>query len=256
MIVCQDLTRKFGEFVSVNSVNLSVKQGELFGFLGLNGAGKTTTIKMMTGLLSPTSGSVSLGGFDVVRQPLDAKQIFGYVPDAPFLYDKLSGREYLDFMADLYRMPGSGREARIDSLLTLFDLSNKGNELIQGYSRGMRQKIALAGAIIHDPKIIFLDEPTVGLDPRSARTMEGILTELCRRGMTVLISTHVLDVAQRMCNRIAILHRGTIAAQGSMEELRAFGQTAGTPDHPRSLEEIFFSLTGEAGTTDIERLLL
>lgn len=265
MIVCQNLTKRFGALTSVDNVNLRVAEGELFGFLGPNGAGKTTTIKMITGLLRPTSGTAQIGGYDIQQQPLQAKSILGYIPDNPFLYDKLTGREFLHFMADLYGVALPNRAQRIEDLLRLFELLNKGNELIQGYSRGMRQKIALAGALIHSPKVIFLDEPTVGLDPRSARTMEDILRELCRRGTTVFVSTHVLEIAERMCDRVGIINRGRLIAVGTMEELRAMqqesteamngtgGNRAQAADR-KSLEDIFFELTGDANTDLIQYL--
>jgi ABC-2 type transport system ATP-binding protein len=223
MITCENLTRKFGDLTAVDQMNLNVGAGELFGFLGPNGAGKTTTIKMLIGLLRPTAGRCRIGGYDVQEQPLLARAVLGYVPDNPFLYEKLTGREFLDFMADLYSVVHADRAGRIDDLLRLFDLQNKGNDLIQGYSRGMRQKIALAGALIHNPKVIFLDEPTVGLDPQGARTMQEILRELCRRGVTVFISTHILSIAERLCDRVAIVNRGKLIAQGTVEDLRAIG---------------------------------
>src|SRR5579871_150326 len=220
-IVCQNLTKRFGSLTAVDNMNLVVQEGELFGFLGPNGAGKTTTIRMMTGLIHPTEGTARIGGYDIRTQPLQAKAIFGYIPDNPFLYEKLTGREYLSFMADLYAVHLTDRSRRINDLLNLFALEDKGDELIQGYSRGMRQKIALAGALIHTPQVIFLDEPTVGLDPQSARAMQDTLRELCRRGTTVFISTHILEIAERMCDRVAIVTRGCLIAQGTMEELRA-----------------------------------
>ena len=255
-IVCQNLTKRFGGLTAVNNMNLSVQEGELFGFLGPNGAGKTTTIRMITGLIHPTEGTAIVGGYDIRTQPLEAKSVFGYIPDNPFLYEKLTGREFLSFMADLYKVKLTDRARRIDDLLRLFALETKGDELIQGFSRGMRQKIALAGALIHTPQIIFLDEPTVGLDPQSARTMQDILKELCRRGTTVFISTHILDIAERMCDRVAIVNKGCLIAQGTMEELRATVRKhpeGDAPDtEPMSLEDIFFELSG--GTQYAERL--
>lgn len=255
LIVCQNLTKMFGELVAVDNLNLSVAGGELFGFLGPNGAGKTTSIKMMTGLLKPTSGTAHIGGFDIQQQPLEARRVFGYIPDNPFLYEKLTGREYLQFMADLYEVPKAGRIERITDLLTLFELQDKGNELIQGYSRGMRQKIAMAGALIHNPKVMMLDEPTVGLDPKGARTLRDILKELCRRGVAVLISTHILGTAEQMCDRVAIVNRGKIIAQGTVAELRALAaHTAPNSATEQSLEDIFLQLTGDTGE-DILRYL-
>jgi ABC-2 type transport system ATP-binding protein len=264
MIVCQNLTKRFGELTAVDAMNLQVSAGELFGFLGPNGAGKTTTIKMMTGLLTPSSGTAFIGGYDIQQHPLQAKRIFGTIPDNPFLYEKLTGREYLHFMADLYSVAHQNRARRMEDLLRLFDLEVKGDELIQGYSRGMRQKIALAGALIHSPSVIFLDEPTVGLDPKSARIMKDILRELCRRGTTVFVSTHILEIAERMCDRAAIVNKGRLIAIGTMDELRAAAEAAhhsangvsrnggnGTdaaqrPMDKKSLEDIFLELTGDA----------
>ena len=220
-IVCRQLTKQFGEFTAVHDISLNIAEGELFGFLGPNGAGKTTTIKMLIGLLRPTSGSSIIGGFDVQTQPLQARSILGYIPDNPFLYEKLTGTEFLHFMADLYSVKIADRSRHIDDLLRLFELEDKGNELIGGYSRGMRQKIALAGALIHTPSVIFLDEPTVGLDPKGARTMQDILRELCRRGTTIFISTHILEIAERLCDRVAIVNKGRMIAQGTVDELRA-----------------------------------
>jgi ABC-2 type transport system ATP-binding protein len=256
MIVCQNLTKQFGDLTAVDDMSFAVAEGELFGFLGPNGAGKTTTIKMMTGLLRPSSGRATIGDFDVETQPLEAKRLFGYIPDNPFLYEKLTGREYLAFMADLYSTVLPDRAQRIDELLHLFDLYDKGNEMVQGYSRGMRQKIALAGALIHNPKLILMDEPTVGLDPQSAQAMQDILRELCRRGTTVFISTHNLSIAEKLCDRVAIVNKGRLIAQGTVEELRAHVEPM-TPEgaRPRSLEEIFFLLTGSATHEELMRYL-
>ncbi len=263
MVVCRQLTKRFGDLTAVHPMDLCVRKGELFGFLGPNGAGKTTTIKMLTGLLHPTSGAASIGGFDIQRQPLDAKRILGYIPDNPFLYEKLTGREYLGFMADLYSVPKADRIRRIPELLRLFDLEAKGGELIQAYSRGMRQKIALAGALVHTPQVIFLDEPTVGLDPKGARAMRDILRELCRRGVTVFMSTHILEVAERTCDRIAIVNQGKIIAQGTMDDLRAQRREAGgdapgeadSENLKKSLEEIFLELTDNDETANLAEYL-
>lgn len=250
MIRCRGLTKVFGSLCAVDHLDLEVYRGELFGFLGPNGAGKTTTIKLMTGLLRPTSGTAVIGGFDIETDALRAKAIMGYIPDNPFLYEKLTGKEFLNFMADLYSVPWEGRGRRIDDLLRLFELSDKGNELIQGYSRGMRQKIALAGALIHQPKVIFLDEPTVGLDPRSARLMKDILRRLCEEGITVFVSTHILEIAERMCDRFAIINRGRLIASGTMEELRRHAASDTT-----SLEDIFLELTGGDEVRDLIQYL-
>ena len=264
MIVCQHLTKEFGDLVAVHDINLNVGAGELFGFLGPNGAGKTTTIKMLIGLLKPTSGVCRIGGYDVSAQPLEARRVLGYIPDNPFLYDKLTGREFLHFMADLYGITPQNRNVRIDDLLQLLDLSDKGSDLIGGYSRGMRQKIALAGALIHAPRVIFLDEPTVGLDPRGARTMRDILREMCSRGTTVFISTHILEIAERLCDRVAIVNKGRMIALGTMDDLRRLTREQGTEEEKRrggeeenenttealGLEEIFLRLTGGTEQAD------
>jgi len=256
MIVCQNLTKQFGELTAVNDMSFTVAEGELFGFLGPNGAGKTTTIKMITGLLRPTSGRAMIGEYDIETHPLEAKRLFGYIPDNPFLYEKLTGREYLAFMADLYATVLPDRSQRIDELLHLFDLYDKGNEMVQGYSRGMRQKIALAGALIHSPKLILMDEPTVGLDPQSAQAMQDILRELCRRGATVFISTHNLGIAEKLCDRVAIVNKGRMIAQGTVAELRAHVEPMTEADTASlSLEAIFFLLTGSATREELMRYL-
>lgn len=247
MIVCKNLTKRYGDFLAVDEMNLCIKRGELFGFLGPNGAGKTTTIKMLIGLLHPTSGYAEIGGYDIQRFPLQAKSIIGYIPDNPFLYEKLTGKEYLQFIADLYSVPTKEKKKLIVELLELFELTEKGDELIQGYSRGMRQKIAMAGALIHDPQVIFLDEPTVGLDPRGARSMRETLQELCRRGKTVFMSTHILEVAEKTCDRIAIVKQGKILMMGTMQEIREEARRIKPDtDTSGSLEDIFLELTGDA----------
>lgn len=266
MIVCRNLTRQYGGLIAVDDLSLTVSRGELFGFLGPNGAGKTTTIKMMTGLLHPSAGTAILGGYDIRLHPLEAKRIFGYIPDNPFLYEKLTGLEFLHFMADLYSVPHRNRVQRIDSLLGLFGMENKRDALIQSYSRGMRQKLALSGALIHSPEIIFLDEPTVGLDPQSARTMQGVLRELCRQGVTVFISTHILNIAEKMCDRVAVVNRGRLIALGALADLQrdaverrqansGDGSSDGTLAGPLGLEEIFLELTGAPEEEDLAQYL-
>ncbi len=257
-IACTDLLKRFGDFTAVNSISLEVKSGEIYGFLGPNGAGKTTTIKMLTGLLGADSGTATICGYDIVKQPLDARRMFGYIPDNPYLYEKLTGVEFLNFMADLYNMPRKDRAQSVADLLALFALESKAHTLIQGYSRGMRQKIALAGALIHHPRVIFLDEPTVGLDPQSALAMQEILRELGRRGTTIFVSTHILEIAEKMCHRVAIVNRGEIIAQGTVAELQAW--SANQPDAdshagPASLEHIFLQLTGGDEYADRIRFL-
>jgi ABC-2 type transport system ATP-binding protein len=248
MIECLDLTKCFDKIVAVDHLFLEVPDGQLFGFLGPNGAGKTTTIKMLTGLLQPTEGIARIDGLDVVKQPIAAKTITGYVPDNAFLYEKLTGREMLDLTGDLWRITTKRRQSKIDDLLQLFDLTDKRDELIQNYSRGMRQKLSLACALLHEPKVLLLDEPTVGLDPKSSRLLKQVLRELANRGTTVFVSTHILEIAERLCDRVAIINQGKIIAQGTLEELRAGSNTL-------SLEEIFLTLTGDAEDADLIKLL-
>ena len=246
MIKTIGLTKRFGSIIAVNNVNLAIGEGELFGFLGPNGAGKTTTIKMLTGLLKPTEGQVEIGGFDIAKEPLKAKSLFGYVPDQPNVYDKLTAKEFLTFMADLYRVDGKTRERKLGDLLHLMELEERGDELIQGYSHGMKQKVAIAGALIHDPKVIFLDEPTVGLDPRSARKIKDILRELCNRGATIFLSTHILEIAEKMCDRVGIINKGNLVAIGTIEELRHQARADNS-----SLEDIFLQITGGSEYEDV-----
>lgn len=238
MIRLQDVTKRYGQLTAVDGVTLAVHRGELFGFLGPNGAGKTTTIKMCTGLLRPTSGHIWIGQYDVVANPLAAKAIVGYVPDQPILYEKLTGSEFLDFMGGLWGMPPAERQRKAKELLELFDLAGASADLCEGYSHGMKQKLALAGALIHDPQVLFLDEPTVGLDPRSARLIKDLLRGLCQRGVTVFMSTHIMEIAERMCDRVAIIDHGRIVAIGTVDELRQNGGPG------QSLEDIFLQLTG------------
>ena len=242
------LVKRFGDKVAVNNVNLEVHGGEIFGFLGPNGAGKTTTIKMICGLLRPTAGSAFVGGFDIQQRPIAAKSILGYVPDEPMLYEKLSAREFLSFVADLYNVPPQQAEHRAEELLKLLDLTSDADNLIEGFSHGMRQKTAIAGALMHDPRVLVLDEPTVGLDPKSARFIKDILRQLAERGAAVFLSTHILEIAERMCDRIGIIDHGNLIAVGTVEQLRA-----GRAD--QSLEDIFLSLTGGAEYAEIAQVL-
>ena len=239
MLAAAGLTKRYGSLTAVDHLDLAVGPGELFGFLGPNGAGKTTTIKMLVGLLRPTAGTASVAGFDLARQSEQAKRRIGYVPDAPFLYEKLTAREFLEFSADLYQVAPASRNRRIDALLQLFQLRDRAADLLAAYSRGMRQKVALAAALLHDPQVLFLDEPTVGLDPRSARQMKDILLDFCREGKTVFLSTHILEIAERMCTRIGIINQGRLIAVGSLDELRHLVSADG-----QSLEQIFLQLTG------------
>ena len=238
MIEIKNLSKSYnkGSVKAVDDLNLHVKSGEIFGFLGPNGAGKTTTIKMMVGLLTPDSGTVSLAGFDNAKNPLEAKQNIGYVPDNPDVYDRLTGMEYLNFMADIYKVPVEERQERITHLLDMFSLTDAVGDLIKSYSHGMKQKIVLTGALLHHPAVWILDEPMVGLDPKSSHLLKEYMRKHCDNGNTVFFSTHVLEVAERLCDRIGIINKGKLIAMGTMEELR-HGDQAG------SLENIFLELT-------------
>lgn len=235
-----NLMKQYGkQKEAVKGIDLEVKKGELFGFLGPNGAGKTTTIKMMTGLLEPTNGYVEVNGINIWESPLEAKKVIAYVPDQPNLYPKLTGRDYLQFMASVFQIPEEKFQSKSEMLLDTFGLTDRVDELIESYSHGMKQKIAICGALIHEPDILFLDEPTVGLDPKSARNLKNLLRELCDDGMTAFLTTHILEIAEQMCDRIGIISDGDIIALGTMDELRTIdGRTEG------SLEDIFLELTG------------
>ena len=250
LIETRNLMKRYGEKVAVNNVSFDVYSGEVFGFLGPNGAGKTTTIKMIVGLLQPTSGAVKVAGYDIQNQSMQAKASCGYVPDTPNLYAKLTGRELLRFVSDLYNLDRSQVAHRIDELLRMFDLTTAADDTIDSYSHGMQQKTSLAAALMHDPKVLVLDEPTVGLDPKSARLIKDILRQLADRGAAVMLSTHILEIAERMCDRIGIINKGQLIAVGTMDELRTLDKTG-----QESLEDIFLGLTGGAEEAEIADIL-
>lgn len=239
MIRVEGLTKRYGNFVAVDNIDLHVPKGSIFGFLGPNGAGKTTTLRIIAGIMRPTKGRITLGGDDVVDNPMAAKRRLGFIPDRPFVYEKLTGAEFLRFVAALYQQDGEIVERRIDELLDVFELTQWKNELVESYSHGMRQKLIISSALIHRPEVIVVDEPMVGLDPKAARLLKDIFRQFVDRGGTVLMSTHTLEVAEAMCERIAIIQQGKIVAQGTMEELRQ--QTAAGD---ASLEDLFLKLTG------------
>ena len=249
-IEIRNLVKKYGDKLAVNDISLDVSAGEVFGFLGPNGAGKTTTIKMIVGLLQPTSGTVKVAGYDVQVQPLQAKAASGYVPDTPNLYAKLTGRELLRFVGDLYDLDRQQMAQRTEELLRVLDLTEAGDNTIDSYSHGMQQKASLAAALMHDPKVLVLDEPTVGLDPKSARLIKDILRQMADRGAAVFLSTHILEIAERMCDRIGIIDKGKLVAVGSMDELRSLGKAGEV-----SLEDIFLGLTGGAEEAEIAEIL-
>jgi ABC-2 type transport system ATP-binding protein len=250
MIRLERLTKRYGSFTAVDDIDLHVPTGQLFGFLGPNGAGKTTTLRMIAGILRPTAGRILLAGVDLLADPMRAKARLGFIPDRPFVYDKLTGGEFLRFVAGLYGQDGATVERRIDELLHLFELTQWKDELVESYSHGMRQKLIISSALIHRPELIVVDEPMVGLDPRGARLLKDIFRAFVERGGTVLMSTHTLEVAQAMCDRVAIIQQGRLVAQGTMAELRE--QTAAGA---ASLEELFLRLTGGAAARELAAIL-
>lgn len=240
MIRIQGLVKKYPSVTAVNDLNLSVPAGELFGFLGPNGAGKTTTIKLLMGLLKPTSGTITIGGVDCFKDPVKAKAMVGYIPDRPYLYEKLTGWEYLEFISGLFGVDSTSFEARAVKFLDFFDLKDTAGQLIEGFSHGMKQKLIISGALIHDPRVLVVDEPLVGLDPKGARQVKDLFQDLCRKGVTVFMSTHSMAVAEAMCHRIGIIQQGRMVALGTVEELRVLANK----EHG-ALEDIFLKLTGE-----------
>jgi ABC-2 type transport system ATP-binding protein len=226
-----------GKVKAVDGLTLTVKPGEIFGFLGPNGAGKTTTIKMLVGLLRPDAGRIVVEGFDVAEAPLKAKQVTTYVPDFPAIYERLTGLEYLNFIGDVYGVPKPERLERIGKWLEIFELAAVVTNPIQSYSHGMKQKIVLTAALLPGPRVMVLDEPLVGLDPRAAHQLKEMFREHCDQGKTLFFSTHIMEVAEKLCDRIGIIHKGRLVACGTMEELRALDKTE------QSLEGIFLELT-------------
>jgi len=250
--ITKDYTSVFGRkrFRALDEFSLTVQRGEIFGFLGPNGAGKTTTMRMIAGILQPTSGTIRIAGHDLKADPLRAKRALGFIPDRPFIYEKLTGIEFLRFTAGLYGEQGVKTERRGHELLALFDLEPWRDELIEGYSHGMRQKLIIASAFVHRPPVIVVDEPMVGLDPKSARILKDLFREYTRRGHTVMMSTHTLEIAEGMCDRIGIMQRGELVACGTMDELRA---NTGSGD--AALEDIFLRLTGDSVARELVDVL-
>jgi ABC-2 type transport system ATP-binding protein len=239
MIDISNVTKRYGDKVAVAGLNLSVPAGELFAFLGPNGAGKTTTIKMLCGLLFPSEGTVKVGGFDLKTQGDDARKLIAYVPDLPFLYEKLTGREFLQFTADLYGLDKSRAAERIARVIDWFHLDEFADDLTERYSHGMKQRTVFAAALVHEPKLLIADEPTVGLDPKSVRELKVLLRTLAGEGMTVFLSTHTLDIAQELADRIGIIDRGKLLACGTMSDLRTQAARDG------NLEDLFMTITQE-----------
>jgi ABC-2 type transport system ATP-binding protein len=237
MIRTENLTKHFGDNAAVSDLNLDIAGGEFYCFLGPNGAGKTTTIKMLTGLIKPTSGRALLGGLDIQREPVKTKALLGYIPDMPFLYEKLTGREFMQFVSGLYQMPESAMNGKAGELLELFEIASVADTLIEHYSHGMRQKLSFASCFLHDPRIVIVDEPWVGLDPKNIRFVKQYLKDRTREGITVFMSTHSLSVIEDMADRIGIIYNGKLLHTGTLTEILALSQSPGT------LEDVFLELT-------------
>jgi ABC-2 type transport system ATP-binding protein len=243
----ENVSKSFGTIQAVQNLDLQIDVGTVFGFLGPNGSGKSTTMKMIMGLLKADSGDLNVYGTDVSRNPWEVKKLVGYVPESPRLYEFLTGLEYLDFIADVYGLAAETKKTRIEEYLDAFELENRENEMISGYSHGMKQKIAIIAALLHKPKLLILDEPLSGLDPKSARIVKDLIHKLAGESVTTIMSTHVLEIADAVCDRIAIMYQGSKLAEGKPAELRKEAQM---PDS--TLEEIFLKLTG---TNDIKEIV-
>ena len=246
MIRLTNLTKRYGNLTAVDALNLEVQSGEIFGFLGPNGAGKTTTIRMMMGILKPTSGQVLLGGHDVERAPEQAKAISGFIPDRPFIHEKLSGGEFLHFVGKLHHVETERLEKRIEELLERFELTRWREELVESYSHGMKQRLVLCASLIHEPRILIVDEPMVGMDPKGARKLKDLFRLLSAQGTTVFLSTHSIGVAEEVCHRIGIIQSGRLIACGSMADLLARAQT-----RQGNLESIFLELTRDEASDEV-----
>jgi ABC-2 type transport system ATP-binding protein len=250
MIEITNLVKVFGKVRAVDHISLTIPKGQFFGFLGPNGAGKTTTIKILTGLLKPTQGNVSISGYDLSEQSLKAKGLTGYIPDKPHLYEKLTGWEFLEFIARIYKVEERIAHKRIDEFFTIFKLAEWGHELIEGYSHGMKQKLVMSAALLHDPQVVIVDEPMVGLDPEGALLVKKIFRSLVKKGVTIFMSTHTLAIAQQLCDRIAIIMKGQIVADGDIEHLKGLSQSGSD-----ELEDIFLELTKDTHQVQLAHFL-
>jgi ABC-2 type transport system ATP-binding protein len=250
MIAIHDLVKQYGTFTAVDGVSLDVQPGEIHGFLGPNGAGKTTTLRMIAGLLKPTSGRIVVNGHDLAAEPEAAKASLGFIPDRPFIYEKLTAGEFLQFHAGLYGMQGDGLGGHMREMLELFDLGRWENELVESFSHGMKQRLVMSAAFLHRPRAVVVDEPMVGLDPRGARLIKDVFRRMSERGVAVLMSTHTLEVAQEMCDRISIILKGKIIARGTVDDLRA--QSGGGD---AQLTEVFLKLTGGSALQELDEIV-
>ena len=250
MIAVEHLVKQYGRFTAVDDVSLDVKPGEIHGFLGPNGAGKTTTLRMIAGLLMPTSGRIIVNGHDLAGEPEAAKASLGFIPDRPFIYEKLTAAEFLRFHGGLYGIDGSGIHARVYEMLDLFELRQWENELVESFSHGMKQRLVMSAAFLHRPRAVAVDEPMVGLDPRGARLIKEVFRRMCANGVAILMSTHTLEVAQEMCHRVSIIHKGRIIAQDTIDEVR---RMAGSEDE--HLTSVFLKLTGGSGLQEIDEVV-
>jgi ABC-2 type transport system ATP-binding protein len=246
MLVLEGVNKRYGGFTAVSDLDLSVPRGKIFGFLGPNGAGKTTTIRMSAGVLLPTSGRIVIGGDDLSTNPEEAKARIGYIPDRPYLYEKLTGGEFLRFVGGLWGRDGQEADERARRLMELFDLLPWEHELIESYSHGMRQKLLISSALVHRPELIVVDEPMVGLDPKSARILKDLFRTYADNGGTVFLSSHTLEVVEVVCDLLAIIHQGKVVARGTMEELRTQAEAG-----EAGLEEIFLKVTGGEGVAEV-----
>jgi ABC-2 type transport system ATP-binding protein len=247
MIAIHDLVKRYGTFTAVNGVSLDVGSGEIHGFLGPNGAGKTTTIRMVAGLLKPTAGRIVVNGYDLAADPERAKGSLGFIPDRPFLYEKLTAAEFLRFHGGLYGLDGAALGERVHEMLDLFELTRWEHELVESFSHGMKQRLVMCAAFLHRPRAVAVDEPMVGLDPRGARLIKDIFRRMSERGVAILMSTHTLEVAQEMCQRLSIILKGKIIAQGTVDEVRRLA--GGADDH---LTSVFLRLTGGSALQELD----
>ena len=250
MITVENLVKRFGTFTAVDGVSITVEPGQIHGFLGPNGAGKTTSIRMIAGLLKPDSGRILVNGHDLAREPEAAKASLGFIPDRPFIYDKLTAGEFLRFHGGLYGMDGGDTETRITEMLEIFELGRWQHELVESFSHGMKQRLVMSAAFLHRPKAVLVDEPMVGLDPRGARLIKDIFRRMASHGVAILMSTHTLEVAQEMCDLISIILKGKIIAHGTVADVRAM---AGTADE--ELTAVFLKLTGGGALQEIDEIV-